>query len=390
MTKSTVLLLFAAAPLSCGFAWAQKTPTKTPLVVSDGFLESRKATARFSRTNKMTDDGKAAIKQQRLRSVPNWSGSFTFQGTPFPYTMVGGDPRRGDTTRVDTALISISFFFDEFVDQNGNNIVIDAAPVIPLVLNSPNYENAGYGTGFTQFGDAIQRAEFFNVMKDEWHTLIDRPRMLTPVQIEVPPGSSLVFQSRSTGAIFALIDFNFFISQLNTIIQLEPMNVNELTIALTRNALFFEGGDPNNFCVIGFHTAFETAVQGNTHFVQTFATASWLDKGIFRDTHLADVFPLSHEISEWLNDPFVNNATPPWQFPDGSGACQATLETGDPVEVLAQPTFPITVDGFLYHPQTEALLQWFTRESPSSAFQHAYSYPDTHALPTASVACAHP
>ncbi len=62
--------------------------------------------------------------------------------------MAGGDPRKGDTTRVDTALISISFF--------------------PLVLNSPNYENAGYGTGFTQFGDAVQRAEFFNVMKDDW------------------------------------------------------------------------------------------------------------------------------------------------------------------------------------------------------------------------------
>ena len=388
MTKSTALLLFAAAPLSCGFAWAQKTPLKTPQVVGPGFLESQKATARFARTNKMTDDGKAAIKQQRLRSVPNWSGSFTFQGTQFPYTMVGGDPRKGDTTDVDTALISISFFFDEFADLNGNNLVIDAAPVIPLVLDSPNYENAGYGTGFTQFGDAVQRAEFFNVMQDEWHTLINRPRMLTPVQIEVPPGVSRVFRSGTT--FFAAIDFGFFISQLNTIVQLEPMNVNELTIALTRNAVFFQNPDLSTCCIIGFHTAFETAVQGNTHFVQTFATASWLDPGFFSNTDIVDVLPLSHEIAEWLNDPFVNNLTPPWQFPDGSGVCQNNLETGDPVEVLAHPAFPITVDGFHYHPQTEALLQWFTRQSPSSAFQQAYSYPDTHALPKPSKACGAP
>jgi hypothetical protein len=390
MTKSTALLLFAAAPLSCGFAWAQNKTVKTPQVVAPGFLESRKATAQFARTNKMTADGKAAIKEQRIRSVANWQGSFTFQGTPFPYTMVGGDPRKGGSTSVDTALISISFFFDEFVDQNGNNIVIDAAPVIPQVLNSPNYENAGYGTGFTQFGDAVQRAEFSSVMKDNWHTLVSRPRMLTPVQIEVPFGASFVGQVGTTGPIFALIDFNFFISQLNTIVQLEPLNVNEFTIALTRNAVFYLGGQPFNCCVIGFHTAFETGVQGNTHLVQTLASASWLDPGLFLSADIADVLPLSHEISEWLNDPFVNNATPPWQFPDGSGLCQANLETGDPVEVLAHPAFPMTLDGFLYHPQTEALLQWFTRESPSSAFQHAYSYPDTSALPTASVACPTP
>ncbi|MDP8980906.1 MAG: hypothetical protein M3O35_09975 [Acidobacteriota bacterium] len=387
MNRSLTVFLFAAVSLSCGFAWAQNK-MKTPQIVGPGFMDSQKATLRYARTNKMTNDGKAAIQQQRLRSVPNWSSSFTFKGTPFPYTMVGGDPRKGDTTRVDTALISISFFFDEFADANGNNIVIDAAPVIPLVLNSPNFENAGYGTGFTQFGDAVQRAEFFNVMKDEWHTGINKPRMLTPVQIEVPFGAAFLFQLQS-GAIFALIDFNFFVSQLNTIVQLEPMNVNELTIALTRNAAFYQG-NLGNCCVIGFHTAFETAVQGNTHFVQTFATASWLDPGFFSNPDVVDVLPLSHEISEWLDDPFVNNLTPPWQFPDGSGVCQNNLETGDPVEVLPHPAFPITVDGFTYHPQTEALLQWFTRESPSSAFQHAYSYPDVHALPTASKACTTP
>jgi hypothetical protein len=54
--------------------------------------------------------------------------------------MVGGDPRRDGTTRLDVAIISISFFFDEFVDQNGNNVVIDAGPIVPLVKNSPNEE----------------------------------------------------------------------------------------------------------------------------------------------------------------------------------------------------------------------------------------------------------
>jgi len=48
-----------------------------------------------------------------------------------------------------------------------------------------------------------------------------------------------------------------------------------------------------------------------------------------------------HEISEWMNDPFIHNFVPPWQFPGVPGSCQGNLETGDPVEVLANPDFPV-------------------------------------------------
>jgi chitinase len=113
-----------------------------------------------------------------VNSVPNFSSSFTFGGTTYPYTMVGADPKKGGATRVDAALVSIQFFFDEFADQNGNNIVIDAATVVSTFLNGPNIETAAYGTGNTQFSDAVQRAEFFNVMKPDWHTLLNRPRLL--------------------------------------------------------------------------------------------------------------------------------------------------------------------------------------------------------------------
>lgn len=72
---------------------------------------------------------------------------------------------------------------------------------------------------------------------------------------------------------------------------------------------------------------------------------------------------LSHETSEALNDPFLNNIVPTWQFPGHPGVCQANLETGDPVEVLPMATVPLPVkergQPFVYHPQTEALLEWF-------------------------------
>jgi len=39
--------------------------------------------------------------------------------------------------------------------------------------------------------------------------------------------------------------------------------------------------------------------------------------------------------------------------------------------------FPITMpNNFTYHPQNEALVQWFEFQSPSTAINGAYSYPD--------------
>ena len=92
---------------------------------------------------------------------------------------------------------------------------------------------------------------------------------------------------------------------------------------------------------------------------------------------------ISHEIAEAYNDPFVvsdgaHNATPWWLGPNG--LCQNNLETGDVIEGLSNATYPMTMNGFTYHPQNEVLLQWFEFQSPSDALGNAYSYPDMTVL----------
>ncbi len=74
----------------------------------------------------------------------------------------------------------------------------------------------------------------------------------------------------------------------------------------------------------------------------------------------------------------VLNITPWWLSPNGN--CQDNLEDGDVVEGLPNAAYPITMHGFTYHPQNEALLQWFEFKPISEAVQHAYSYPDTSVL----------
>lgn len=73
---------------------------------------------------------------------------------------------------------------------------------------------------------------------------------------------------------------------------------------------------------------------------------------------------------------------PGWLSPNGN--CQDNLEVGDVIEGLPMDVFPITLNGMTYHPQNEALLQWFEFEAPSSAIGGAYSYPNPGTLTTLS------
>jgi hypothetical protein len=379
-----VLLLLLSS-----FAVGQNSGVKTrhPLVVSNDFFASLNSTPKHTFSNKLSAATNAATHAQdpRIISLPNFTRSFTFGGTVFPYTMVGHDPTQNRPTAIPTTYIPMSFFFDEFVDQNGNNIVIDATAITPEIMSSPLFQATDLPNGNLQFEDAQMRAEFFPLLKDHsnFHVALDTPQTLIPVTIEVPVGSSVV-AAAPNGNLVALIDIGFLVSQLNTLFQTEPITADTLPILLTRNAVYgdFKAGKPLDCCVGGFHSAFESNATANKIFVQIFAFSTSLDSDvaalIFGDPNVfADVNALSHELGETLNDPFGNNATPSYQLPGlPPGFCQANLEVGDNIENLSPDYTTITLNGFNYHPQTLSLLQWFEGVSPSDAFNGDYSFPD--------------
>lgn len=403
------LLVFGLVGTSAFGQQAQTSAnTRAPLAIDSSYFQQLQASPKVTHSNRMSSEANTASKTQpeRIVSLPNFSSSFTFDGKVFPFTMLGRSPQSHRTVRIPATYVPISFFFDEFVDSNGNNIVIDATAITGEIKDSPNFENAEYSSGFTQFGDAVQRAEFFNVINkdndndgdDSWHTLFDRPRTLIPVTVEVPVGSSEVF-ALPDGTFLTLMDINFLSSQLNTLLQTEGVTVDSFPIFETRNAVYGDFGIVNgkrvplDCCIGGFHTAFETNQANNKIFVQIFAFATALDPNeadfVFGDpTIFSDVEALSHEISETMNDPFVNNIVPRYQLPGTPpGTCQGVLEDGDVVENLQPDFFPILLHGFVYHPQTEALLQWFEGQKPSSAIDGAYSYPDQTKLTSPFTPC---
>jgi hypothetical protein len=370
---------------AAGFAQAASRDTTPPIEAAGGFLQSQGAQPRFEAASKLSRDARNAMKEGRIFSVPHFSGSFAWQGNAFPYTMVGSKPQSGGTTEVPVQIVPISMFFEEFADESGAPLVLDPSPVLPRVQSSPNFHNVQYATGLTQFADAVQLAQFYRTAAQDWHTLLGQPAVLKPVRIAVPRGAARVYRNRSNGVVYAIVDTNFFISQLNTIIQLENLQPDALAIALTSNVFLAPQSEIKKCCVLGFHTSFEVGDLAQVKFVQTFIWASWVDPGILGPT-LADVTPMSHEISEWMNNPFGSNLVPEWQVPNSSG-CQNNLETGDPLATMPNSGFSIVIDGFTYHPQSQVLLQWFQRGAASDAIEGAFSFPDQTLVTGPSQSC---
>lgn len=343
-----------------------------------------------------------------INSVPNFSGSFSALGQTWPYTMVGNKPTIGSTTNIPTRIVAVSLEL-----QNADLVSTTTVPVAGFeqpTLRSPNFVwTNNYSSGLQlQFGDAVQRAEFWNMMKQNWHTNLSPTTVVDRVTIQVPRFVTVTLNGSPTqvrtyytghapdGSTFVLMlnryfnqaIFNLVVNQINA----NHYNTNAMNIALFPNTFLFSLGTSGGIggcCTLGYHTYF-TDHASPTESRWLFAYASWISPGLFRGG-FQDVTALSHEISETLNDPFLNNIVPRWQFPGEPGACQGNLETGDPVEVLANGTVESAVKTqgttTVYHPQTEALLQWFADTSPSNALGGAYSFPDKTALTAPATYC---
>jgi hypothetical protein len=384
---SAALALFLPA-----LGFAQNTlpdVPEMPIVAEGGFLQSQGAQPRFQSASKISAEAVAALRQERISSVPHFSNSFASGARTFPYTVVGGRPQAGGATRIPTQLIPVAMLFEEFADQNGDPVILDPSPIMNRIANSPNFRAYSYPTGPTQFADAVQRAQFFHQMAPDWHTLLQPPEMLHPVVIDVPRGAAKVYRNPGTGSVYAVVDTNFFISQLNTIVQLEDLHPDSLALVITSNVFLAPQEDVKQCCMLGFHTAFDAGQMGQTQKIQTMVWASWVDQGLL-GPGIADVTPLSHEISEWMNDPFGDNMVPSWQPLGGAGGCQNKLETADPVATLPNAAYPVTIDTFTYHPQTQVLLPWFTRQGAQETIDGAFSFPDESLVTEASRPCANP
>src|SRR5215813_2203675 len=125
-----------------------------------------------------------------LDTVPTFYGSFAAQagpslGTVFPFVIVGNDPHIGHTTRIPTKITAISL---NLLNADGTlRVNVPFAPFEDLTEDSPNFAESNYTSGHhIQYQDAVQRAQFFNQMGEDWHTVLGQPKFVNRVTFTIP------------------------------------------------------------------------------------------------------------------------------------------------------------------------------------------------------------
>jgi hypothetical protein len=309
------------------------------------------------------------------RTVPTFTDSFTFNGVTYPYTMVGTNPHTSTaTTTVPTEIVPLRFVF-------ADGTVLDGTPRVASLVASPLFQPAAFSSGVTQYGDAIQRAEFWqsvNANGGGYHALLGQPTILPTLTLRVPSAQAVV--GTFNGVPFGLIDIQwFFFSVIQNLIGSQHYDPATLPIFVSDGVYLDFHRNPNACCVFGFHGVISNSigpVNGDGHQkINTFAWASWLYPQLF-GPGFDNVNGFSHEFSEWYNDPLLNNIVPTWFSPLAPQyGCSNLLEVGDPLVGLS-----FNVNG--YSLQDEAFKSWFAHDVPSEGINGRYSYLGTFGSPS--------
>jgi hypothetical protein len=339
------------------------------------------------------------------KTVPHWFGSYTdpTNGVTYGYNMVGnGDPRTyTGTTTVPTEIIPMNFTFSTGQSFNGSDVTT-------AMKNSPIWQNTDWtsakvtatgasepltGAGTTQYEDAVMRSQFNDVGSSTFHLLLGQPTVLPTVTISVPANQGIVASFGPGFNAFGDISIKWFSAQMNNLITSLHLDPTVLPTFLVNNVYLYEGNNPSNCCVLGFHGAAHVTGLGGggTHGngnqgVQTYIYAAYAQPGTWTTSsvpaspdgadgyYIQDIHAISHEISEWADDPFTNNSVNPWLTPTAPQyGCSTLLETGDPVVGIgvligSNPYFQTAganADGY-WHPEDEVFLPWFAREAPNT------------------------
>ena len=363
-----------------------------------------------------TTEGGASILPT-TRTVQHWFGQSLDpnNGVTYGYNMVGVDPATGGSATIEADITPIVVNVGGLT-FSGNDVLAATLASPQFALNSygktpaataagafPNAPALIAGPGGTlsqgdsrnklQLEDATMRAQFNQTGSSGYH-LILHPNVLPAVTIDVPSNQGVLLKS-GRGVIFADINISWWSAEIQNLES--TADATHLPIYLTNNVLLHIGSNVFNCCVIGYHGTRaaglgngSTDSNGNA-VVQTFAWASWVQPGIYArpnggtDWALQDIHALTHEISEWADDPFVNNTVEPWVTPTAPQyGCTGLLETGDPVVAIGfamgtntfeqgpNPDGTQSADGY-YHPEDEAFLPWFMRTAPNTVSEPTQS-----------------
>ncbi|MGH6888189.1 MAG: hypothetical protein ACREHF_03170 [Rhizomicrobium sp.] len=285
-----------------------------------------------------------------------WNGSFTdLTRKTITYTMIGTDPTKTDSsTTISIVLVPVrmvygrrngNMTFDPATHKLSNGRTIEQNTLdSPLFNAGIDFNQGGTDLGNTQYIDAYQRGNFWSSVSTNsgYHVVLGTPSVATEQTISVSASQGRVISNPFGPGKVGTMSINAFDSKLQTFMRnLTQINSGVLPIFLTYDIYLTQNG---SCCIGGYHSANGAQPTG-----QTYSYATYVDStGAFAQ----DVSALSHEIGEWLDDPFVDNHV---NCTDNS-----LMEVGDPLE--GGPNYggyPYTLNGFTYNLQSLEFIGYF-------------------------------
>jgi hypothetical protein len=237
-----------------------------------------------------------------------------------------------------------------------NNIPVKLLKESPI-FSPALFDFGGTIVGTTIYSDAFQRGNFWQVLGDngdDYHVLLN-PIFHGAIVINVPAQFSTTLPAADFPACgpMGIVDINWFDTYITTNVlpALKAVNPSNFPLFMLYNVVLASPvTNLNTCCVLGYH--------GATGFpIQTYSPADFDTTGLFGQG-TEDTAVLSHEVDEWMNDPFGNNRTPRWGHTGQVSGCQGNLEVGDPLSGTDAP--PIVMpNGYTYHLQELAFFSWF-------------------------------
>jgi len=313
-------------------------------------------------------------------TIPLWNYSIVAgqDGNTYQGSIVGRSPYYHGyrSTTVQAYLVPVIFTFPDGAVYDPTAFDgCEGDSVVNLVQNSPVFQSADFtftdtngnnpvDVGTTQYGDATQRANYWNYVAPSptlimpYHTLLGLNN-LPPVSVTVPAGFG--FTQPSSCGYYGVMDYNWWDNYVtNTLIPSlsgEGVGPTNVPIFVFDSVVMYLNGDVTQCCALGDHGGY----LNTSNLLQTYIVANFDTTGAWRP----DISVLSDELAKWINDPAVSNPTPAWSssIGDMAGQCENILEVGDPVTGYLYPV-PMP-NGFTYNPQELAYFSWFYNQAPS-------------------------
>jgi hypothetical protein len=291
--------------------------------------------------------------------LPLWTGQFTVDGKTYEHTMVGTNPKLTGRlySIIPVNIVPLVLTFDGTIVDPSDGV---HSPVA-RVLGSPLFVAAEFPghqeVGKTQYIDAYQRANFWNRIDSthDFHVLLQQP----PSVLHVPP--IVVQRTASCPLQNSHGEWQVDWVLLNSSVRMALSafaSPSELTIFLLDgvNICNYENGGST---ALGYHSHAPTIHSEGGGDEATYVVATYHRQPARNGAE--DVSSLSHEVGEWLANPYGRSKAPAWM---NGNKCKTALEIGDPLAPVATRwrLFEVELNDFTYHLQDLAFLSWFKRE----------------------------